>query len=227
MTVSPPSFPRIPYLLGDRERDLRVPPSELSWWLRVSATVEEKLDGANVALWFDERGTLQVASRAGAGGMDRAGQLGRLRAWGAERRHDLLALLDGGCAVYGEWLWLTHSLFYDALPDYLVVLDIWTSERGWAPLEERDARAAGAALPVPPLLLRGPVGDVSRLEELTRRSAFRRSGVAEGAVLQVIGDDGTSRRAKWVRDDFDRIGDADWRGRRPRNRLARGTPARR
>jgi hypothetical protein len=65
--------------------------------------VEEKLDGANVSLWFDE-GRLRVATRGGADAMDRAGQLGRLRAWGAERHGSLVELLEGDVAAYGEWL---------------------------------------------------------------------------------------------------------------------------
>lgn len=126
-----------------------VPPAERDWWLREAVRVEKKLDGANVVLWFDERGALEVATRAGAGGMDRANQLGRLRAWGGEHDERLRMLLDGGGAIYGEWLWLQHSIAYDLLPSYLVVLELWTQRQGFCSPEERDTRTAAAGLAVP------------------------------------------------------------------------------
>ena len=83
--IEPPKYPRTPYLWRDDGRaENVVPPGEREAWFRTPVVVEEKLDGANVSLWLDD-GQLRVASRGGAEAMDRAGQLGRLRAWGAQR----------------------------------------------------------------------------------------------------------------------------------------------
>lgn len=222
--MDPPSYPRIPYLSRADDDGPLVPAAELTWWLRTPSRVEEKLDGANVMVWCDEQDTLQMATRSGAGGMDRAGQLGRLRAWAAGRASNLRALLSGGCASYCEWLWLTHSVAYDALPDLLVVLDLLSPDGSILPIAERNDRAASALLHVPPLLHEGPVGDLARLAELTERSAFRTSGPAEGVVLRAAAPDGTIRRAKWVRPDFVRTDDAAWSRARPRNRLRSQAP---
>lgn len=124
----------------------------------------------------------RVAGRAGRGAMDRAGQLGRLRAWGGRRIVALRTLLASGCVLYGEWLWPQQCL-YDSLPDHLVVIDLWTPGAGFASAAQRDARATAAGLAVPPLLHGGILGDGEVLERLTARSAYR-DGPAEGAVLR-------------------------------------------
>lgn len=152
--------------------------------------------------------------------MDRAGQQGPLRAWASKREGVLRGMLGDHVALYGEWLWLVHSLSYDRLPDYLLVLDLWSPEHGFLPGAERDGRARAAELPTPPHLLSGVVGNLERLERMTRRSAYS-SGPAEGVVLRREHGDGRFDRCKWVRSDFARITDAEWRTGRARNRLAR------
>lgn len=154
--TAPPPYPRIPYLWpsGNDRDDLVLDAASRSRWLTDPVVVEEKLDGANVSLWL-ESGSVHVSSRGGAGAMDRAGQLGRLRAWAAEHDGALRPLLDTGLVVYGEWLWLTHGVRYDALPELLVVLDMWDPRAGFASTPERDTHAREAGLLVPPLLFGG------------------------------------------------------------------------
>jgi hypothetical protein len=216
----PPPYPRIPYLRAPRaEPDApTVPGAELDRWFEDLVIVEEKLDGANVALWLDENGSPQVAGRAGAGAMDRSGQLGRLRAWAAEHFAELRTLLGDGHAAYGEWLWLTHTVTYDRLPDWLVVLDLWSADTGFRSAADRDERAATAGLPVPPRLFHGALGGWAHLEGLVGPSAFGAAS-AEGAVLRQ-GDE----RCKFVPESFRRLGDEEWRAGRPTNEVA--TPER-
>lgn len=110
--TAPPPYPRTPYLwpTPHATRDDRVlSRDEAGHWLREPVTVEEKLDGANVSLWLDPMTGPQVASRGGPDAMDRAGQLGRLRAWAGERLDAVAELLADGWAAYGEWLWLRHG----------------------------------------------------------------------------------------------------------------------
>lgn len=45
--------------------------------------------------------------------------------------------IPGGMYVYGEWMYAVHSLYYDKLPDYFLVFDIWSEkERRWWPYDE-------------------------------------------------------------------------------------------
>jgi len=79
-------------------------------------------------------------------------QIGRLRAWAGSHQGELGALTACGCVVYAEWLWLTHTVRYDALPDYLVVLDLWHPDAGFLPSADRDGRCSEVGLATPPLL---------------------------------------------------------------------------
>lgn len=213
----PPPYPRTPHLWPDdaHPRRLVVPADEVAGWLRSPVVVEEKVDGANVGLWWAD-GVVAVASRGGAGAVDRAGQLGRLRAWTVERLPALETLLAGGWVLYGEWLWLRHTVAYDALPDWLVALDLWHADHGFASLDGRDERCAAAGLTLPPRLSIGELGDHRMLERLVGRSRLAVDAAAEGAVLRRA--DG--RRCKVVRPGFIRRDDAAWSGAREHNRLA-------
>lgn len=208
--MAPPPYPRIPYLwvpdagaAGDR----LVAPAERPMWLRRPVVVEEKLDGANVSVWWED-GRPQVASRGGPGAMDRAGQIGPLRARINAAYDRIGALLDGSWVLYCEWLWLTHTVFYDRLPDHLVVLDLWHPELGFAELATRDARVQAIGMVVPPSLFTGVLGSAEVLVELMGQSRFSTAAM-EGVVLRR--DDG--ERCKVLRPGFARAGD-DQIGRR-------------
>lgn len=189
--MRPPPYPRTPYLLApvhSSGSDRVVPSADVSGWLRTPVLVEEKLDGANVSLWLEE-GQIQVASRGGVGAMDRAGQLGRLRAWAAKRSGCLATLLADGWAAYGEWLWLRHGTAYDLLPDYLFVLDCWHQDAGMAPTSERDARASASGLHTPPVRHSGTLPDLAGLLALLGPSAYAAEQRAEGLVVRRAADD--------------------------------------
>lgn len=173
-------------------------------WFHVPVVVEEKLDGANVCLWLDG-GTVRVASRGGSDAMDRAGQLGRLRAWVGERHDRLAELLGEGLVAYGEWLWLEHSVHYDRLPDWLVLLDVWSEATGMRSVHTRNHLAARHGLVVPPALFEGVLGGRKALLGLMGTSRFG-SKPMEGVVLRR--EDGT--RCKVIRPGFSRRTDDSW-----------------
>lgn len=215
--TAPPPFPRIPHLVAGRgtSDDHVLSPAQLESLLAKPVLAEEKLDGANVAIWLDG-GRVECALRSGPGGRDRAGQLGPLRAWLAERSDELRVLLRES-ALYGEWLLLTHAIGYDRLPAYLLGLDLW-SESGFATPLERNERLAGAGLQPPPELYRGRLG---RLDDLERLLGESRVGAEpmEGLVLRTL-DGSEPRVAKLLRPGFTPASDEAWGARRPRNLLA-------
>lgn len=187
--MTPPTYPRIPYLVAPPHlsgSDRVVPVAEVPRWFLTPVHVEEKLDGANVSLWLEE-GQIQVATRGGVGAMDRAGQLGRLRAWVAESSDRLTSLLAGGWSTYGEWLWLRHGIAYDRLPDFLVVLDLWHPDAGMASVSERDARLSAAGLLMPPVRHSGVLRDLPALLSLLGPSAYADTR-AEGLVVRRLAD---------------------------------------
>lgn len=184
-------------------------PDEAGRWLREPVIAEEKLDGANVSLWLDPSAGPKVASRGGPDAMDRAGQLGRLRAWVGERLDAVGQLLADGWALYGEWLWLRHGTAYDALPDWLVVLDLWHVEQGFAAVSDRDDRAGAVGMTTPPHVYAGVLGDARRLQELLERSAYATNHPMEGLVLRA----GDGRRCKVIDPNYQRRTDEQWKSR--------------
>lgn len=216
--TAPPAYPRMPHLVAGRgtRDDVVLGADEVAGLLAQPVVVEEKLDGANVAVWL-EAGRVSCSLRSGPGAMDRAGQLGPLRAWLAENDGAMRLVLAGGAGVYAEWLLLTHSVAYDRLPSYLMVLDVWTEGSGFAGVDERNVACREAGLATPPELWRGLPGGTNVIEELMGQSAFGPEPM-EGVVVRSLQDPG--ERAKMLRAGFDRLDDDTWsRGRRPRNRL--------
>ncbi|MHB1536768.1 MAG: RNA ligase family protein [Acidimicrobiales bacterium] len=221
--MTPPSYPRVAHLVAGRgsRNDLVLSDTEVAALLGAEAVVEEKLDGANVMLWRDPAGRVQCSLRAGPGAMDRAGQLGPLRAWAAAHDEPLQALLDPWPVLYGEWLLLTHTVAYDRLPTYLVVLDLWRDGDGFAGVDQRDSVCGAVGLVTPPQVWRGVPGSLDRVEVLLGTSAWA-SSPAEGLVLRRTGEVGAPRLAKLVGAAWVQLDDEGWRAGRPRNRLAAG-----
>lgn len=216
--IAPPPYPRIPQLVGGRgsSDDLVLGPTEVASLLAGPVLVEEKVDGANVMLWVEDD-RVEVALRSGPGAMDRAGQVGPLRAWSAQHDDVLRQVLADGTAAYAEWLLLTHSSSYDRLPSYVVVLDLWRPGTGFLGVAIRDEVCAAAHLTVPPHMWTGVAGNVDAIERLAGPSAWG-AGAAEGLVVRSLRD--PALRAKLVPAGFRRVGDDQWRAGRPHNRLA-------
>lgn len=174
----PPKYPRIPHLVartGMDSDDHVLEPAARRNLLSAEVIVEEKLDGANIAIWIDD-GAPQAATRGGVGAVDRSGHLGRIRAWIGEHADDLRAALGERRALYAEWLLLRHRVGYDRLPAPLVGLDLLDrSSQAFLELHDRDVRLAQLEIPLPPRLFCGVLGTIGAAERLTgaRRSATR------------------------------------------------------
>lgn len=219
--TSPPQYPRIPHLVAGRgsRDDLVLSDRDVASLLSGPVVVEEKLDGANVMVWVNDDGSLAVSLRSGPGGMDRAGQLGPLRAWAAAHDSLLREALRGWSVLYAEWLYLRHTVDYDRLPSYLVALDLWQREAGFATPQQR----AGTGLVLPPVLTEGRLRSISDVEALLGRSAWADAPMEGVIVRRVSGE--APRLGKLVRAGWQALDDASWRSGRPTNRLAEGVLA--
>lgn len=217
--VEPPRYPTIPHLrshVSVGKDDVVLDDREASDWLHADVLVEEKLDGANICLWHDD-GKIKVSGRSRDGARDRGNQLGRLRAWAAERSGQLIVALGPGQALYGEWLWRQHSVHYDALPDYLVGIDVWDRDEGFASVEDRDALLARAGIVRPPVLFEGRMERSAVLDHLLRSRSRFSGQPLEGLVIRR--QDARHELVKVVSPHFRRLDDSDWAGGRPLNNL--------
>jgi hypothetical protein len=120
-------YPRTRHLLGSRlqpgDEDLdAVPMSELAG---KHVVLEEKMDGANCGVSFDEDLALQLQSRGHfLTGGPRERQFDLLKQWACSLTDRLLDVLADRYILYGEYLYAKHTVYYDALPHYFMEFDI-------------------------------------------------------------------------------------------------------
>ena len=126
-------YPRTPHLEGSRlqpgDEDLsQVPFSAIAGRHLV---VEEKIDGANSGISFDEDGNLLLQSRGHylTGGY-RERHYNLMKQWATIQKDALYAVLGSRYIMYGEWMYAKHTVWYDSLPHYFMEFDIYDRERG-------------------------------------------------------------------------------------------------
>jgi hypothetical protein len=185
----------------------RAPASRL--W-RKSTTHCEPVRGTSgpVRVHVGGKGWPVPFARSGRTFGDRGGQLGLVRAWIGDNAAALTTLLRCHSVVYGEWLRRRHTVPYDALPDWLVVLDLRRGDGTLVAPGARDEECACVGLTTPPALFVGTLGDLGRLRKLVGRSRFG-SESAEGAVLRGLGGSEPRPVAKWLAPGWRRANDAE------------------
>ena len=126
-------YPRTPHIRGSRlqqgDEDLsQIPFAAIQDKYIV---IEEKVDGANVAVSFNQDGELLLQSRGHflTGGR-RERDYDLFKIWAATRRDMLFDLLTDRYILYGEWLYVKHKVYYDALPAYFMEFDILDKQTG-------------------------------------------------------------------------------------------------
>ena len=125
-------YPRTQHLQGSRlqegDEDLsQVPFEEI---LGKHIVIEEKIDGANSAISFNEQGELLLQSRGhylNGGYNERHYNL--MKQWANNNKSLFYSVLGARYIMYGEWMYAKHTVFYDALPDYFMEFDIFDREK--------------------------------------------------------------------------------------------------
>jgi hypothetical protein len=193
--------------------------------------VEEKLDGANAAVSFDDEGRPWLQSRGHflTGGW-RERHFAPLKQWAAEHARVLYERLGSRYVMYGEWLYAKHTIFYDALPSWMMEFDILDRQSGeWLSTPRRRALLEGAPVHSVPVLREGSVKRLDELTSLVGRSSYKsdawRDRLAdaarerdldhdrvvretdplddmEGLYLKLEEDGRVVARLKWVRASF-------------------------
>jgi len=121
-------YPRTQHVRGSRfqhgDDDMEsVPWSDLRGKRLV---LEEKMDGSNVGISFDDDGKLQLQSRGHyLRGGPRELQYALLKQWVSSIQDELYCTITDRYIVYGEWMYAKHTVFYDALPHYFMEFDVY------------------------------------------------------------------------------------------------------
>lgn len=171
-------YPRTRHIRGSRfqhgDHDLEaVPWEELQGKHLV---IEEKMDGANAGISFDENGKLLIQSRGHyLRGGPREKHFDLLKTWAAARQDEFREILGTRYVMYGEWLYAKHTFFYDALPHYFMefdVLDLETNEFLSTPARDKLLRFASSAAHPVKVLWAGKFDHLDTLKSMITRSYF-------------------------------------------------------
>lgn len=126
-------YPRTPHIEGSRlqpgDEDLsQIPFSEIAGKHLV---IEEKLDGANSAVSFDEKEELLLQSRGHyLDGGYRERHYNMMKQWAMVHKDVFYKVLGTKYIMYGEWMYAKHTVYYDALPHYFLEFDVLDREKG-------------------------------------------------------------------------------------------------
>jgi hypothetical protein len=92
--------------------------------------IEEKVDGANVALSFANDGQILLQSRGNyLTGGSREKHFNLFKQWAYSLAGKLQPILGTRYVLYGEWLYAKHTIFYNYLPHYFLEYDILDLDR--------------------------------------------------------------------------------------------------
>jgi hypothetical protein len=170
-------YPRTHHLEGSRlqpgdEDSQSVPFAALAGRYLV---IEEKLDGANAGISFDEEGRLWLQSRGHfLTGGPREKHFNLLKRWAHTHADALRTVLGRRFVLYGEWLYAKHTIFYDRLPHYFLEFDILDTETGvFLATDERRALLAGVPVASVPVLRTGPCRELDELTSLIGPSLYK------------------------------------------------------
>lgn len=125
-------YPRTQHLEGSRlqagDEDLsQVPFSAI---LGKHIVIEEKIDGANTAISFNNESELLLQNRGHyLYGGHRERHYNLFKSWANLHQDAFFDVLGCRYIMYGEWMYAKHTVFYDALPDYFMEFDIYDRER--------------------------------------------------------------------------------------------------
>jgi hypothetical protein len=226
-------YPRTPHLEGSRlqpgdEALDSVPFAQIQDRFVV---VEEKLDGANAGFRFDENGELLLQSRGHflTGGV-REKHFNLFKQWAHTHAHAFHERIGDRYAVFGEWLYAKHTVFYDRLPHYFLEFDVVDLEaEAFLSTDERRELLAGLPVLSVPVLYSGPAVSLDHLRALVSPSLYKSkrwrealveaalsrgldseavlaetdpSDLMEGLYIKVEEDGRVVERYKWVRASF-------------------------
>lgn len=194
--------------------------------------LEEKVDGANCGISFDDSGKLMLQSRGHflSGGYGE-GQFGLFKSWANCFKQPLFELLQSRYIMYGEWLYAKHTVFYDGLSHYFMEFDIYDKQRGafLSTMERKGILSPYPFLVSVLVLYEGRLDSLEELVSFLGRSHFKSeqygqsfqeqcrqlglsyelavqqtdmSDLMEGIYIKVESDGVVTDRLKYVRSSF-------------------------
>lgn len=200
-------YPRTTHVRGSRfqhgDHDMEAVPFEDLKGKHL--VVEEKIDGANAGISFDNDGQLLLQSRGHylRGGY-REKHFNMFKQWATVRQDALFDILENRYVMYGEWMFAKHTFFYDVLPHYFMEFDIYDVQENCFLSTQRRKELIGDR-PVSQVLVlhEGEVKKLDDLRDMIDRSHFI-SDDWEKHLFEAGKDAGVSDEQMEATTDFDK-----------------------
>jgi ATP-dependent RNA circularization protein (DNA/RNA ligase family) len=207
-------FPSTPYLIASSSQLLRsdklLTESEKDIFLSYSIIVEEKIDGANLGISFDEEGNLKLQNRGAYLSKPYLGQWKKLEEWLFLHENRLFDMLGSRLILFGEWCYASHSLRYERLPDWFIAFDVYDKkEKKFFSTKRRNRYLQKSDIPIVPKIAEGQFALDSLRDFLKKNSLFSNEKL-EGIYLRYEDDKWLKKRAKIVRSEFIQNIDEHW-----------------
>lgn len=206
-------FPRTPHLSGSYltdPDDRKVSYEKTLEVLSKPLLVQEKLDGANIGISFqEETGLLLLQSRGHyLEGGDHP-QFDYLKGWAWSYYEELYKLIGSEHIAYGELLHIRHTVPYTRLPSFVVLFDLYIqatkefvdSATLRAEVERCFGAGSSAALTPPVVAENAVLENLDNLSALLTASAYGDT-LMEGFYLRREVGGKTLGRYKYVRQSF-------------------------
>jgi hypothetical protein len=226
-------YPRTPHIQGSRCQvgDENLANEPFAVIADRYLVIEEKVDGANAAMSFDQQGQLLLQSRGHfLTGGHRERHFNLFKQWASSHQQAFWQVLSDRYILYGEWMYAKHTVFYDWLPHYFLEYDLFDRHQQiFLSTAARQDLLKGLPLCGVPVLYQGELQKYDQLIKLLDRSHFIRPGhlerlrascieqqispdlattqtnpsdLMEGLYIKVETADQTVARYKYVRPDF-------------------------
>lgn len=197
------NFPRTPHIffLGKKIRtDLVITPQEKEVFLR-NLLAQEKVDGNCIGMEFDDNANFKITYRNETiSGMNTV-IFKQATSWAQNKEEELFDLLQQNYALFGEWLYWTHTVHYNKLPSYFLAHDIYDKKNGkYLSTDRVQQFLRNSTIEHNPVIYRGAATTES-LESLLPKSQFGDTN-KEGIYLRIDSPEWNIARAKLVSPEF-------------------------
>ena len=165
--------------------------------------VEEKVDGANMGLSLGENGMIRAQNRSHFVDSTYHEQFKLLGKWINKHSEELTNIFSlGDYIIYGEWLYMQHSINYIKLPDYFLIYDIYDkTTNSFLARHIVTEMLKDTTLKQVPIIFEGEI-TIDKLKTMVQSQSKFYDGPVEGIYVRAICDDFVKYRGKIVRHNF-------------------------
>ena len=166
------------------------------------AVLQEKVDGTNVGLHFEQDWIPVCQKRSGLILKGEHEQYVRFRDWVNENLEELWNALGKKYVLFGEWIMYTHGVEYDNLKSFFVAFDLYDKDQDCFLSCDKMKEIVGDVVEIVPLVTDKWNGDVKGLSSLVQKSKYSSKEIAEGLYIRFEKDGKVMERLKFRRKTF-------------------------